>query len=221
MSERLAIAAKATDGGIQGLASAIGVHRNTISRWISGKTDPNSKQLELVANASGKDLHWLLTGKEDGEDSHRGNQAGSKHGNTRRFRADELIPIYGTAAGALAGSISITSEVVEWTTRPIGLENITEAYALIVVGQSMVPRFFPDDVIFVNPNKAPHKGDVVIIQTQNHDGDAIVSYIKELVRSTNQKLIVCQYKPEATISYENFTVKSVHRVMTMNELLNL
>lgn len=44
------------------IAAAIGVHKNTVSSWINGRTAPRARDLALIAELTGYPLEWLETG---------------------------------------------------------------------------------------------------------------------------------------------------------------
>lgn len=50
--------------GIPGgtIAEAIGVHKNTVSSWINGRTAPRTRDLALIAEMTGYPLEWLENG---------------------------------------------------------------------------------------------------------------------------------------------------------------
>lgn len=132
--------------------------------------------------------------------------------------SDALVPVRGTAAGALAGSMAMSGDAVGYVRRPTGLEDILDAYALFVVNNSMLDRYRPGDLVFVHPYKPYRRGDIVIVQTQTHDGGDVLSYIKEFVSEDKDRITALQYNKRATVEFMKSSVKSVHKVMTANEL---
>lgn len=203
LGSRIALAARSFPGGQKGLAAEIGVHRNTLSSWISGKTSPTAKQLEALAKATGQAPGSFAAGSADGD--------------ARGDRND--IPILGTAAGSVAGSIAVSETVVDWAPRPVGLAHARDAYALFVSGSSMEPRYRPGELIFVYPGRPAVPGDIVVIQTQRYQGGHVVAYVKELVRRTEKAIVARQYNKPAEIEFTHDSITAVHRVMTVNELM--
>lgn len=129
-----------------------------------------------------------------------------------------LVPVRGTAAGSLAGSMAMSGDAIGYAKRPSGLADVADAYALYVVNNSMADRYRPGDLVFVHPYRPYRRGDIVIVQTQNHDGADVLSYIKEYVGEDPGFITVLQYNKRATVKFAKAAVKSVHRVMTVNEL---
>lgn len=50
IGSRIAIARKAAGLNQDQVAEAIGVHKQTISRWESGKREPNGEEIRLLVN---------------------------------------------------------------------------------------------------------------------------------------------------------------------------
>lgn len=195
------MAARSFPGGQKALAAKIGVHRNTLGSWIAGRTSPTQKQIEEIAKAIGRAPGSFATGSAGGEDELGG------------------IPIVGTAAGSVAGSIAISERMVDWAPRPVGLAHADDAYALFVSGSSMEPRYRPGELIFVYPGRPAEPGDIVVIQTRRYEGDRVIAYVKELVRRTDKAIVARQYNKPAEIEFTHDSITAVHRVMTVNELM--
>lgn len=57
---RIAIARKAQGLNQEQLADAVGVHKQTISRWESGKRAPNGEEIRLIVDALGCSADFVL-----------------------------------------------------------------------------------------------------------------------------------------------------------------
>lgn len=132
------------------------------------------------------------------------------------------IPVFGVAAGSAVGAFTMTSDVVDWAKRPPGLQAARDCYALFVAGSSMEPRYFPGEIIYVNPHRPVRARDPVVIQQRGGaQTGGIQAWLKIFERSTAEKIIARQYNPDATIDFLHSTVKAMHRVMTPNELFGV
>jgi len=127
------------------------------------------------------------------------------------------LPVFGLAAGSGTGALTMTSEPVEYIPCPPGLARVRDAYALIVTGSSMEPRYEAGDVVFLNPHRPPRQGDHVVIQ-EAREGGTIVT-IKRFERWVDDALITTQYSPLREVRFARDQVVAVHRVLTTNELL--
>jgi phage repressor protein C with HTH and peptisase S24 domain len=242
LGQRLMLAAKAMERGQIDLAERINVHRNTVTRWVKDKNIPSDAQINEIAAVTGFDPHWLKTGqgepkapsvferllKRPRDDAEfeaafaRGMAAaGLLPGNDTEPAGDELVPVRGTAAGALAGSMAMSGDAIDWVRRPPGLGHVRDAYALYVIGSSMEDRYRAGDLIFVHPHRPVRPGDIVVVQTQTHDGADIVSWLKEYVLEDAREVVARQYNKLATIRFKKSTVTAIHRVLSTGELFGL
>ena len=61
------------------------------------------------------------------------------------------IPAYGHAVGGKDGEFILNGNQVTEVLAPASLSSVPDAYAVYVVGDSMEPRYFAGEVVFVNP----------------------------------------------------------------------
>ncbi|MFK5980842.1 MAG: S24 family peptidase [Rhizobiaceae bacterium] len=205
-------------GGRSKAAHAMGVGVTTIDNYRSGKTQPKFFELLKLAEAADHDVKYLLSGTEFTSVSE------TETGPELVDQPEQLpvdIPIYGTAAGSISGSVAILSDVIDWVARPAGLKNAQHSYALYVSGNSMQPKYSPGDIIFLHPGRPPKSGDIVVVQTQNHDGADVISFVKEYIKPTDDGILTRQYNKPVDIEFKTNTIKAIHRVMTTNELLGV
>lgn len=230
LGDRIHQAAWSLDGGQKELARQIKRTENTISRWVKGHTVPSNGDLQAVAAETGFGLDWLATGigqpeaaePPDGDaDFMRDFGQG-----LRRIGAPPVslgpVPVLGHAAGSLSGALSLSGEALEYKRRPAILEHVADAYALRVTGHSMQDRYRPGDLIFVHPHQPVRLGDIVVIQEQRIPGGDVVAWIKEFVAWHGDRLEARQYSEKpALLTFFRKQVRSVHRVLTNNELFDL
>lgn len=164
--------------------------------------------LEKLARALAVSPSWL-TGTESA-----GPNAAPPPANARD------VPVFGTAAGSVAGSIAVSGDVIDWLARPPGLASARDAYALFVTGESMWPKYTTGDVVFIHPHRPVRPGDSVVIQQRNGEGETL-SFLKDFIRRTPQGFLVRQYNPSAEIEFPAATVAAMHRVLTSGELLGI
>jgi transcriptional regulator with XRE-family HTH domain len=65
MSWRIRIARQSVNMSQQGLAKTLGVHRDTISSWETGKTEPSAAHLAALSHETGIPYAWLRYGYGD------------------------------------------------------------------------------------------------------------------------------------------------------------
>jgi len=110
--------------------------------------------------------------------------------------------------------MEFNGQLLDTVVCPPSLENVPDAYAVWIVGESMVPRFKPGETAWVHPNRPARRGNDVVIQLNpDHEGDPPEGYVKEYVTQTPSRLIVKQYNPEKEIEFERHDVKSIHVII--------
>lgn len=163
--------------------------------------------LKLLAAALETSPAWLLGEVEEAERPRRANDP-----------AVPMIPVYGLAAGALTGHHALTSDPIDEVDAPETLRHVVGAYALLTKGESMIPRYFPNDRLYVNPHQAVRPGDHVIVQVRLHDNSGTDTWIKRYDGETGDEILVSQYNPPSQIRFKRKYVTYVHRVLPINEL---
>ncbi|WP_223478720.1 XRE family transcriptional regulator [Oricola indica] len=126
------------------------------------------------------------------------------------------LPVYGLAAGSVTGMLTMTNDAIEEVPSPEVLARVRDAYAVIVTGSSMEPRYTAGDYVFVHPHKPIRQGDHVIIQ-EARDGGTVVS-IKRFERLTDTHLVTVQYNPPEEVKFPRDQITAMHRVLTSNEV---
>lgn len=92
--------------------------------------------------------------------------------------------------------------------RPGSLKGVTNAFALYVVGETMEPRFFPGELVFVNPNRPLTRHCFVAIEMT--DGRGI---IRQFVRRSEAETIVRQLNPDKQTHLRPADVKRLCRIV--------
>lgn len=124
------------------------------------------------------------------------------------FDANEVMPlsppqgeIFGprdlklfAAAEGGPGEMVVCNDPIEFLPRPWYLGTV-EGYAVLVVGESMIPSFRPGQIAIVNPRLPPMKGRDMLFRREAGNGE-FVAMIKHLVRWTTQEWCVEQFNPQ-------------------------
>ena len=127
----------------------------------------------------------------------------------------------GRAVGAVGGGdelLEITEEPVDQVSCPESLENVPDAYAVYVVGNSMEPRYFPGELLYIHPHKPHPKNSFVLVQIKNEVGQSPLGYVKQFISLTPTRLILRQLNPEKEIEFERSDVIAIHRVVGSSDL---
>jgi SOS-response transcriptional repressor LexA len=154
------------------------------------------------------------------------------------------FPVYGTALAADLDLERITrggdlmaieqtavdmTSAVDFIRRPPRLADNRDAYALIVVGESMWPRHRDGDTIIVDPRRTPGIGDDVVLQLMSGEdvegsdvnGAVVKVLLKTLVRRTSAYIELEQYNPAGRFQIPAELVKSMHRVAPWSEMMSV
>lgn len=187
---------------------------NASVEWIAdGVGSPHIQQIEP------KQVHSVLTGKPLDESLIHKTSLGERapHETNARLGGsvaiDHMVKAYGHAMGGKDGEFVLNGNEITEILAPASLRGVPDAYAVFVAGDSMEPRYFAGEAVFVNPRLPVRKGDFVVAQIMGREGEPPLAYIKRFV-SMNDKLRLSQYNPEKFLTFDRAKVVSVHRIIT-------
>ena len=92
------------------------------------------------------------------------------------------------------GEMVVDVDPIEVVPRPWFVKNVRDAYAVLIIGESMAPAYEPGQMAIVNPRLPPIRGEDAIFIRSEHDGD-FTATIKRLVRVTAGAWVVQQFNP--------------------------
>jgi phage repressor protein C with HTH and peptisase S24 domain len=98
------------------------------------------------------------------------------------------------AAECGTGEMVVSNEPIEFLPRPWYLGQV-EGYAVLIVGESMVPSFRPGQIAIINPRLPAMKGRDTLFRREGEDG-TFVAMIKHLVKWTQTEWCVEQFNPQ-------------------------
>jgi hypothetical protein len=124
-----------------------------------------------------------------------------------------MIPVYGSAVGGIDGEFVLNGSILYEVMAPPSLSPVSGAYAVQVSGESMEPRYFDGEVVFVDPTRRVTKGDFVVAQIIMDESDTRLAYIKRFVRHNAEELVLEQYNPPKRLTFPHENVHSVHFVV--------
>lgn len=125
----------------------------------------------------------------------------------------ERLPVYGSAVGGVDGEFVMNGSALYDVMSPPSLIGVRGAYAVQISGDSMEPRYFDGEVVFVDPNRRPTKGDFIIAQIQVDEHGPPWAYAKRLIRHNSVELVVEQYNPAKQMVFPGDRVVSVHFIV--------
>jgi len=163
-----------------------------INKWLKAETLPDHHNIEFLAKFLGVNFNWLAAGQgekrtkpnpselmqriRDIENGGARDSSTAPTGtvNATMVESSDKVPVLSwVAAGSWSNVDSVCfDDAIGEVSRPSNLSK--NGFALIVRGESMLPKFDPDDIIYVEPETglfALKNNDLVIVQC-NHDTEA-------------------------------------------------
>lgn len=207
------------------LAAALGVTPAAISLWETGETAPKRDNLLAMARIFGVPASAFLDDDLDAPQI-----AAAIAPKVRVIPVDlpastEMpanLPVRGTAAcSENDGAFQLEDSVVDYIRRPPALQNVPEAYALYLSGDSMEPRWTSGDLIMVHPKRPPRLGDHVILVIQKGQDAPQQAYCKRLIRRHANKVEVEQYNPRKQLEFPESQVVSIHKILDISDLFEI
>ena len=136
----------------------------------------------------------------------------------QEFPQGQSIPLLGQSAGGPNGRFVLNGTEVGRVFCPPMLEGVEGAYAVMVFGTSMEPRYFAGETVWVNPHLPVRSGDDVIAQfVGDEEGLPADSYIKRFTSQSSKVLRLYQYNPdegeEHDLEFDADTVFSIHKIV--------
>jgi len=123
------------------------------------------------------------------------------------------IPAYGQAVGGKDGEFILNGNRIADVLAPPSLQGVPDAYAVYVVGDSMEPRYFAGETVFVNPRLPVRRGDFVVAQIAAEESEPPHAYIKRFMAREARSLKLEQFNPRKALEFPMSRVVSVHRII--------
>lgn len=124
------------------------------------------------------------------------------------------VPLMGRGMGGKDGAIIFNAdENLGTVAAPPGLRGVPKAYAVYVVGNSMLDRYAQGEVVYVDPRLTPHKGDYVVAQIAMGDGEPDHGYVKRFISLDDKKLKLEQLNPRKFLTFPRTRVRAVHVIV--------
>ena len=192
------------------LASELGVSRGAVGNWELGK-GISTDNLAAIAARLGTSIDYIKLGTAGGPAPFPGsNIAGARAPAVLPF---VTVPAYGQAVGGEDGHFILNGQKIADVLAPPSLAGIRDAYAVYVSGESMEPRYFSGEAVFVNPHLPIRRDDFVVAQIRGAGSDTPKGYVKRFVRMSESRLVLAQYNPVKELIFPRSQVVSVHRIV--------
>ena len=132
------------------------------------------------------------------------------------------IPILGTAFGSeAAADFMFNGEVIDYIRCPPALAKAKGCFAIRVVGDSMIPRFEPGNIVVVQAGRVPSVNDYVVIELNGKDGGPGPGFIKRLIAYSSDHIVCEQFNPRKKLEFKIGDIKTLYRVVSTDELFGV
>lgn len=122
------------------------------------------------------------------------------------------LPVLGAAMGGDNSLFFDNGAIHERIRRPPNLDGVQNAFAIYMVGDSMEPRYFAGEFLFVNPNRPPARNCFVVVELGDGQG-----MVKQFIKRDDTILHLRQFNPDKDLEIENEKVRSVYRIVGTGE----
>jgi phage repressor protein C with HTH and peptisase S24 domain len=123
------------------------------------------------------------------------------------------IPVRGQGMGDNDGYLIFTKQKLGEVLAPPGLTDVPDAYAVYVVGDTMLERYQHGEVVYVHPYLPVRKNDDCVIHIDAGDGGPPHGFVKRFVSMDEKTLKVRQLNPQKTLTFPRNKVLHVHRIV--------
>lgn len=207
------------------IANHLKIKDAAVSQWFSKDSGPRTDRLPALASFLATSVDALVS---DAENAHlKSPRSEVRHPEPpitlpQRDHMPLDVPVYGTAMGGTAGGdFTLNGDIGMRVRRPPRLAERDDIFALFVQGDSMLPRFRPGELIYLERQRPPQNGDYVVVEMRPGQDGEHAAYLKQLVATTPTKVRLLQYNPKRTIEIERRKILQILRVMPLNDLLGV
>lgn len=194
-------------------AKAIGVPDSTYRSYENGQRPLTEPAAMLYAEGFAASYDWLWEGAGEMDKPSRGQPA--PNASSRLISpttSNRLLPVRGRAQGGDGGEVVLDGSVIDHLPGPSSLDEVGDAYGVEVIGDSMVPRYFPREIVWVHPGRGVHGGDFAVFHVRQENGD-LHAYVKRYVKHSNGKVIAAQFNPAREVIFDRDDVEEIHLIV--------
>jgi phage repressor protein C with HTH and peptisase S24 domain len=200
-------------------ARRVKVSRGAVANW-ERNLGIKTENLQAIAGEFNVSMEWLATGRGAPPEP-KGSSVESEN-KTDAFALPfsggrRLLPVYGKAVAGQEGRFVLNGTRVGEVISPPSLENVPDAYAVYVHGDSMEPRYFAGEVVWVHPHRPVRRGDFAVVQLSSGEGEPPEGLVKRFVSMDEERLVLEQFNPppggSTILTIPRLRVLSIHKVV--------
>jgi phage repressor protein C with HTH and peptisase S24 domain len=205
LSQRLREARQAQNLTQADLARALSANQSTVAYWENGRSQPDAKRIQAVAQILQVSPQWLMFGTPGVAQTAMpyANDAPWPHS-----QAGRDLPVRGLAQAGQQQALLLAEGAVSFVERPPSLCGNGQAFAVWVAGQSMLPRYRPGEMVYVDPTKPLSSGCFALVEMADH-----TAFIKEYMGQSRARILLRQYNPQRKIELPSAEIKGLYRII--------
>jgi SOS-response transcriptional repressor LexA len=123
------------------------------------------------------------------------------------------LPVHSAFREGSDGFWFVDGDAKEFVERPANLRGVANAFALYADGESMQPRYFAGELLFVNPNRPITPNCFVAIEMTDGRGQ-----VRQFLRRTHDGIFVRRFNPDQEQRLPAPEVKRLYRITGSAEL---
>jgi transcriptional regulator with XRE-family HTH domain len=152
LGSRLRTARERARLSLEAVGRHLGITAQAVQQWEKDRTTPSTERLTAVAQLTGVNLQWLITGLVVSE---LGEQDKRYFGDIAR--GGRVVPKL-SLARAVADPIDRTASATVHTHFPCS----QKAFAITIFDRSNAPFFEIGDTVVIDPDATPNPGDMIL-----------------------------------------------------------
>ena len=118
------------------------------------------------------------------------------------------LPLLGGVRGGCDAWFFDNGRVMEYVQRPVNLVGCADAFAAYAFGDSMEPRFYAGELLYVHPRRPLSRGCFVVVELK--DGQGLV---KQFLRQDDRTVTLHQFNPDKDIVLKQSEIKHLYRIV--------
>jgi len=192
------------------VAKSLRVSQGYIAQIEAGRTVPSPRLASRISNLLGADLN-VTEGREE-------NQVHMLAEPAERFerqlsRRPEGLPLMGTPVRGDDERIVLDGQTRGFVPCPFGLKDVPGAHAAYVRGRSMEPRYYPGELIYVDPTRPPNPGDFVLVAVREPQFASPIGYLRRFLGGDAEQVRIATLNPKRTQRIARKAVVSLNTVV--------
>jgi phage repressor protein C with HTH and peptisase S24 domain len=214
------------------LAQALGIDASGVSRMLKGERHIRANEVAVIAQLLRITVDDLVRELQSVEKSVENEETRILEAvrSPVAVRTNTARPIQTSGEGPIAvmgrpvlgggGSFEMTPRSVDAVPRPRVLDGVPGAYAVFMPDDSMEPRYFTGELLFIHPGKPFKIGSFVVVTVKGQDDEPPRSYIRMFIGVDRADAYrFAQLKPQGAppLIVPSERIVNIHRIVMAQE----